>query len=890
MKLTLMQHQQAGSVPAPGKTYLWNGELESDVMGSYTHLRAKTIETDLKGLVKLIKSLDGNSHLVAGVSTFGEIDVMPVGMGIDGKTTIPRTNESFPFPVGEHGLMTIDSDGMGGPLVWQQIIDACPLLAGSARVEASSSGSNIYAPDGTQLRGERGQHTYLHAAEASDIPRALVALHKRLVLSGYAVYKLSAVGAILERSAVDQQLRVPSQPIYIHPTLYGVTQKKRVEFFPGNEVVDTRVAIPDLTPEEHYAFAKHDAIARAALKDEAEEAAEAYDEARGKTLPGGAAEARLARESGHLPNDWPITLSDGNVVTVADILADPKEYHGKTCRDPLEPDYGGKTVAKIYSDQETPLINSWAHGGRTLHLGVVNVLSLFDTPEETEGPRPLMKSWVRIPFPTACLPPLMAGAVTDVQYFVRAPMALVVGSAFAAMSAVAMGHVDAMRSEKLVGPSSLFLLEGGGSGERKTACDSWFTAPIADFEQAAREAHKLNFAKYEGNFSVWDVKEKAAKKGLTDALKGAAVVDGSMSNDLTSPAAAENQYWEFLNKNPRPKVPVCARMLYDVPTAERLYQALGGYPLMAILSDEGGSFAGSRAMSAESMTATMSVINKGWDGKPVIKDTKGDADYCANPRITMHLMMQHGILNDMLSAGNGKARDMGWVARFLMCDPVSTKGTRFYREDGSTFAIDLFNRRIGALLSRPLQIDNDTLVTRPLPPSPAAKAAWVAYHDKIEREVGPGGRYEGLADVASKSAENAARIACIFTYFSDETEVTEATMVNACAIAEWYLVETLTYFGLKAEPQSVTDAYAIENWIVEQCVKDKSDHVTLRQLTTGGPTMARKKYEERRTAALNALLSHARLSIKPGARESTKLIPHPEVVVDAMEKLMMVGK
>ena len=217
-------------------------------------------------------------------------------------------------------------------------------------------------------------------------------------------------------------------------------------------------------------------------------------------------------------------------------------------------------------------------------------------------------------------------------------------------------------------------------------------------------------------------------------------------------------------------------------------------------------------MSAESMTATMSVINKGWDGKPVVKDTKGDADYCANPRVTMHLMMQGGILNDLLSASNGKARDMGWVARFLMCDPVLTKGTRFYREDGSTFAIDLFNQRIGDLLSRPIQIDGKTgeLVTHPLPPSPAAKAAWIAYHDKIEREVGPGGRYEGLADVASKSAENAARIACVFTYFNDEMEVSETTMINACAIAEWYLVETLTYFGLKAEPESVTDAYAIE--------------------------------------------------------------------------------
>ena len=589
MRYTLLTNN--APVRSPGKHYAHLDKLEKDIEGSYVRLSAKTMQGDLKSLAKLIQKSTPDQHLTSGIPQT-DCDLAPVGNALSMPS---RCDNDLPHPEGE-GLMVIDSDNLDGEPVWEHLVAACPGLKGHARVEASSTGAHLY--NGTQLTGETGLHTFLHVADAKDIPRALNTLHRRLVLSGFARYRVSKTGSILARTLVDTQLRVPSQPIYLRPTLFGdMTQKKRVEFFEGIEVIDTRVAIPDLTPDEELAFAKADAIARAALKDDAEAEAEAYDEERGKTLPNGAADARLARESGHLPNEWEILLSNGTVVTVAAILADPKAYHGKTCRDPLEVDYGGKTIAKIYSDQETPMINSWAHGGRTFHLGAADVISMFDTPEDSEGPRPLMKSWVRIPFPTTCLPPLVAGAVTDVQYFVRAPMALVVGSALAAMSSVTMGHVDAMRSEKLIGPCSLFLLEAGGSGERKTACDSSLTTPIANFEHAAREKHKVNFARYSGAFTIWDVKEKAAKKALTDALKGAAIVDGkveSMSNDVTGPAAAESNYWEFLNENPRPKEPICARMLYDVPTAE-LYQALGGYPLMAILSDEGGSFAGSRA-------------------------------------------------------------------------------------------------------------------------------------------------------------------------------------------------------------------------------------------------------------------------------------------------------
>lgn len=63
-----------------------------------------------------------------------------------------------------------------------------------------------------------------------------------------------------------------------------------------------------------------------------------------------------------------IFIESGEEITVKDILDNPNKYHEQCCKDPHEPDYVTSTIAKIYSDQEKPVIFSFAHGGLTYHL------------------------------------------------------------------------------------------------------------------------------------------------------------------------------------------------------------------------------------------------------------------------------------------------------------------------------------------------------------------------------------------------------------------------------------------------------------------------------------------------------------------------------------------
>ena len=106
-----------------------------------------------------------------------------------------------------------------------------------------------------------------------------------------------------------------------------------------------------------------------------------------------------------------------------------------------------------------------------------------------------------------------------------------------------------------------------------------------------------------------------------------------------------------------------------------------------------------------------------------------------------------------------------------MAWPASTQGFRPFTEAPANWpALAAFNQRLAAILSQPEPIDDDGALTPAmLSLSPEAKRAWVEYHDAIERELASGGELYDVRDVASKSADNAARLAALFQMFEHGT-------------------------------------------------------------------------------------------------------------------------
>jgi hypothetical protein len=97
---------------------------------------------------------------------------------------------------------------------------------------------------------------------------------------------------------------------------------------------------------------------------------------------------------------------------------------------------------------------------------------------------------------------------------------------------------------------------------------------------------------------------------------------------------------------------------------------------------------------------------------------------------------------------------------------------------------------------------------------------WVNYHNDVEAEMKAGGDMEEARDIASKSADNAARLAGLFHLFNGGDvldTITGETMQAACWLAGWHLYEARRFFGEVALPKDDLEAAKLNSWLIDEC-------------------------------------------------------------------------
>jgi hypothetical protein len=158
-------------------------------------------------------------------------------------------------------------------------------------------------------------------------------------------------------------------------------------------------------------------------------------------------------------------------------------------------------------------------------------------------------------------------------------------------------------------------------------------------------------------------------------------------------------------------------------------------------------------------------------------------------------------------------------------------------------------------LERPAPAANQAgneLTPRTLDLSDTARAAWVAFYNRIEAALGPDGALEGLRDVAGKAAENAARLAGVLTTIEKpEASIVEGdAMAAGCELMLWYLTEALRLSGVRRQSPSQRNAVKLLDWFR---AKGKTE-IAVREIMQFGPSSLRSKAEAE--AALGLLESH----------------------------------
>lgn len=418
------------------------------------------------------------------------------------------------------------------------------------------------------------------------------------------------------------------------------------------------------------------------------------------------------------------------------------------------------------------------------------------TPEALRRPVPAAQR-----YPIEALGPTLGPACESLRRTVQAPDAICGASFLAGASLCAQAHGNVAIDGRIY-PLSLWTLTVASSGERKSAVDSEVMRPIRAYEKTLSERLEPQLQKYQAATEEWQARKDALKKQHKSGVGLGAALE---------------------ELGPPPEPPLAPMIVAADFTAEGLAKLLAvGQPSMGAFTDEAALVFGGHGMTKETVARTAATLSKLWDSGTLDRIRAGDGSMkLYGRRLSMHLMAQPVIVESALS--NEVLLGQGFLARALLAWPESSMGTRLYvREDlRSDPALVRYQSRALALLTREFPLEPRTrneLAPPSLGLTEEASELWRQFHDVIEHGMGSRGLFSTVAAWASKTPEQAARVAGVLTLFDNpEARVIEAeAMDRAIELALWHLGEAVRLAGTAAVSREVRNAEALLTWAHEK--------------------------------------------------------------------------
>jgi putative DNA primase/helicase len=473
----------------------------------------------------------------------------------------------------------------------------------------------------------------------------------------------------------------------------------------------------------------------------------------------------------------------------------------------------------------------------------------------------------RADYPLGALPETIRAAVAETIDAVQAPPEMVASSALAVASLAAQSLADVRRSETLSGPCSLYFLTVAESGDRKSTVDRLLGRAVREFQDSQRDNAKTTLAMHQADIAAWQAKR--------DAIDGKMAADAKASKEIEGHRADLAQL-----EGGKPEAPRVPRLLFEDVTSEKLGKALATeWPSAGIFSSEGGAVLGGHSMGKDSIARTLSLLNKCWDGASHIVDRATSASFAVRgARMTMSLQVQPHVLADFLDRDRGMSRGSGFLARFLASSPASLQGRRMYREPQAMLELQAFNGRIGELLSDLPSIDGERGLMLPtLDLDAMAKAHWVTVYDAIEAQLSSGGDFASVRDVASKAADNVARLAAVLHVFENGPRglIGLREMQAASRIVTWHLYAARGLFAPFTLSRDAANAATLDRWLIDRCRMEGADGFSTRDVLNGGPNGTRRR--EDFDQATEILAAHGRVRlVRDGKRR--RLLVNPMLI------------
>jgi hypothetical protein len=409
----------------------------------------------------------------------------------------------------------------------------------------------------------------------------------------------------------------------------------------------------------------------------------------------------------------------------------------------------------------------------------------MSTTTEAAGAQPNCPS----SYPIDALGPGLQPAAEALHYISQAPLALCAQSLLGSVSLAgqSLANIDIGGCHR---PVSCYFVSIAESGERKSTVDGHAMQSIRDFEVGLRDG--------------LDGKPRPANNGQASVSCNSAnkvLVNGQGSGGVSLPC-----------------------LTVEEPSVDGLIRVIEyGFPSLGLYSDEGGRLIGGQAMNSSNLLRMASILSDLWGGKPIekVRANKPPQRFYGR-RFSVHLQMQPVVAEGFINSPLLLAQGLG--SRLLICEPVSTKGTRLLEgreaRPEATTTMAAFHKRIATILEKDLPLREGTpqeLNPPALLLTPAAAACWVSWHDSMESGLGALGEWHHAEPWASKAGEHAQRLAALLTLFDDPEarEIDVDHMERGVALAKFYRDEFVRLIAHKVIDPLVQDAQLLLAWIRE---------------------------------------------------------------------------
>jgi hypothetical protein len=361
--------------------YLEDGELKKVASAQFSRGTATRVSMPFKELPAFMDTLSSNEVLGYGVHSLALPDVVKIAVKSKenpDKNILSRSLDHYTYKGAGVLMFDHDPSAYGRSYTREELLSILkkihPELNDCAMFIRASVSAGVHFKSEQPTEG-KGFHIYIPVADASLIPAYGALLHKYLWLAGQGFIALSKVGSKLERSCLDGAVYSPERLDFVGKPIIrgeglGYTPIS-TQYYEGG-LLDLST-LPELDEADEAEYLCMVADAKEAISGDAKAKGATWADAKVVSMVAGGVEWSKASKIVHsmllggckdLYDCYPLEFANGEVVTVAEVLKQPKLYDGKALADPFEGVAYGKTTAIFYWNKGVkPFINSMAHGG-----------------------------------------------------------------------------------------------------------------------------------------------------------------------------------------------------------------------------------------------------------------------------------------------------------------------------------------------------------------------------------------------------------------------------------------------------------------------------------------------------------------------------------------------